>query len=209
MNEYFNKLNETHFHQNIIELENYARENHVPIITKDSLNIILTILDLKKAVRILEIGTAIGYSSICMAYNTNRIIDTIERDHAMHQIAKTNIDKFGLSSQINLHLDDALLIDLNKLAKYDVIFIDAAKAQNIKFFERFVPLLKEDGIVITDNLLFHGAVEDQASQTKNVKKMAQKIDEYNHYLQKLTCFKTHFIDSGDGISITYRVNICD
>lgn len=207
MNEYFNKLNRNHFPQNISELEEYARFHHVPIITKDSLCTILTILDLVKAKRVLEIGTAIGYSSICMTYGSTRIVDTIERDLEMYNLAQANIENFGITSQINVHFGDALLINMEALSKYDVIFIDAAKAQNIKFFERFVPLLNEGGIVITDNLLFHGAVEDAASQTKNVQKMVKRIDEYNQYLQQLPTYKTFFLDSGDGISVTYRVNV--
>lgn len=204
MNNYFDKLNEKHLPQEIKELEKYACEHHVPIIMKDSLLVILALMDLLKPKRILEIGTAIGYSSICMAYYTKGLIDTIERDDTMYEIACQNIARFKLNDYIKVHHDDALEIDINKLSEYDMIFIDAAKAQNIKFFEKFSPLLKPNGLIITDNLQFHGAIVDIDAQSKNVRKMVEKIDKYNHYLSELPNFHTIFINVGDGISITRR-----
>lgn len=205
MNNYFDQFNAKHFPHKIIELEDYAKEHHVPIIMKDSLLVILEIMDLIKPKRILEIGTAIAYSSICMAYYTKATIDTIERDDQMYKLACQNITEFKLNDYINVHHVDALEIDVNDLSKYDVIFIDAAKAQNIKFFEKFSPLLKPNGVIITDNLQFHGAITDLESQSKNVRKMVEKIDKYNHYLNELSNYHTIFINVGDGISITRRI----
>ena len=87
---------------------------------------------------------------------------------------------------------------------YDLIFIDAAKAQSQKFFERFKDLLKPNGIIITDNILFHGLVENQEGLTKNVKKMVEKIDAYNKYLATLPDYRTIFLTTGDGLAITMR-----
>lgn len=204
MNNYFDKFNQTHFHPNIKELEEYASINHVPIIMKDSLLVIFSLIDLLKPKRILEIGAAIGYSSICMAYYGKTYVDTIERNNEMYLLAKKNIEDFGLKKQIKVFHEDALLIDNDKLSTYDLIFIDAAKAQNIKFFEKYSPLLNDNGIIITDNLQFHGAITDLSSQTKNVRKMVEKIDKYNAYLTSLTNYHTIFINVGDGISITRR-----
>lgn len=204
MNNYFDKFNQNHFHPNIKVLEEYALINHVPIIMKDSLLVIFTLIDLIKPRRILEIGTAIGYSSICMAYYGKTHIDTIERNSEMYELACQNIKEFGLSNQIHVFNEDALLIDNDKLATYDLIFIDAAKAQNIKFFEKYSSLLNDKGLIITDNLQFHGTITDLASQTKNVRKMVEKIDKYNAYLSGLTDYHTVFINVGDGISITRR-----
>ena len=110
-----------------------------------------------------------------------------------------------LNDYINVHHVDALEIDVNDLSEYDIIFIDAAKAQNIKFFEKFSPLLKPNGVIITDNLQFHGTITDLESQSKNVRKMVEKIDKYNHYLNELSNYHTIFINVGDGISITRRI----
>lgn len=206
MKSYFDQFNKKYLPDNIEVLEQYALDNHVPIIMKDSLMVILNLLSFIKPTRILEIGTAIGYSSICMAYSTNAIIDTIERDDKMYQLALNNIKNYKLENKINVFFDDALQIDLSLLNNYDVIFIDAAKAQNIKFFEKFSPLLRENGIIITDNLYFHGTITDLDNVSKNVRKMVEKIDVYNHYLAELKDFKTIFLPIGDGISITRRVN---
>ncbi len=205
MNNYFDKFNKKYFHPNILELEKYALTNHVPIIMKDSLLVIFELMDLIKPKRILEIGTAIAYSSICMAYYKDVIIDTIERNDEMYELAINNIKTFNLENKINVFHEDALLIDNSKLAKYDLIFIDAAKAQNIKFFEKYSPLLNDNGLIITDNLQFHGTILDLENQSKNVRKMVEKIDKYNEYLSNLDDYHTIFINVGDGISITRRI----
>ena len=205
MSNYFEQFNTKHFHPNIKQLEEYAKENHVPIIMKDSLMVILNLLQITKPKKILEIGTAIGYSSICMSYLSKCKIDTIERDDDMYSIALSNIKEFGLEKLITVHHSDALEIDLNELSTYDIIFIDAAKAQNIKFFEKFSPLLNEGGLIITDNLMFHGAIDDLENQSKNVRKMVEKIDRYNHYLFDHPEYESIFINVGDGISITRKV----
>lgn len=204
MNNYFTDLNKVFLHPNIKVLEEYAKENNVPIVMKDSLFLILELLSIVKPKRILEIGCAIGYSSICMAYHSNACIDTIERNENMYQLALKNIEDFSMSHLINVFYNDALLIDNSLLSKYDIIFIDAAKAQNIKFFEKFSPLLNDGGLIITDNLLFHGAKDDYDNLSKNVRKMVDKIDLYNKYLQNLTDYETIFINIGDGLSITRK-----
>lgn len=206
MTSYFDQFNKKYFPNNIETLEVYAHEHHVPIILKDSLMVIFTLLSQVKPQRILEIGTAIGYSSICMAHYTGAIVDTIERDKEMYNLAIHNISKFKLQDKINVFCEDALIIDNSQLSTYDIIFIDAAKAQNIKFFEKYSPLLKENGLIITDNLLFHGAITNLDKQSKNVRKMVEKIDMYNKYLTNLPNFESIFLNIGDGISITRRIN---
>ena len=205
MSNYFEQFNHKHFHPNINKLEEYAKNNHVPIIMKDSLLVILNLLAIIKPKNVLEIGTAIGYSSICMSYYSKCYVDTIERDDEMFNLASKNIVEFGLDKHITIHHADALEIDVESLSTYDIIFIDAAKAQNIKFFEKFSPLLNEGGLIITDNLMFHGAIDDLENQSKNVRKMVEKIDKYNNYLHNLTEYESIFINVGDGISITKKV----
>lgn len=200
----FDELNKKHFPAIASKLEDYAKENHVPIIIKDSLMVIFSLLDAINAKNILEIGTAIGYSSICMANYTHAHVDTIERNDEMYSLAIKNIKEANLEDLITVHHADALEIDLNNLGHYDLIFIDAAKAQNIKFFEKFSPLLNKKGIIITDNLFFHGAVEGGIELTKNVTKLAEKIKKYNDYLSSLENYHTVFIPIGDGISVTWR-----
>ena len=208
MNKYLENLNRKQQIKDVTYLEEYAKINDVPIIEYDSLMVISALINTNKVRRILEIGTAIAYSSINMALLDNDIIvDTIERNEEMYQLAIKNIKDFNLEDQINVHFSDALEIDLNELKnEYDLIFIDAAKAQSEKFFNKFEPLLKNDGIIVTDNLLFHGCVENSEGQSKNVKNMVKKIDAYNNFLTNHEKFKTVFIDTGDGLAITTRRN---
>ena len=137
------------------------------------------------------------------------VIDTIERDDEMYDIAKTNVEKYNKQAQIKIHHSDALMLDLNELkSEYDLIFIDAAKAQYQNFFNRFSPLLSKDGVIVTDNILFHGCVEmstiDDSTLSKNVKHMAKKIDAYNKKLTNEDEFQTFYFECGDGLAITVR-----
>lgn len=206
MNKYLEELNRRLQIKDVSCLEEYAKTYDVPIIEYDSLMVLKALISTNKIKKILEIGTAIAYSSINMALvSSDIIIDTIERNENMYQEAIKNINKFELNSQIRVHLNDALEIDLDTLEKdYDLIFIDAAKAQSEKFFNRFSQLLSDKGIIVTDNLLFHGCVENSEGQSKNVRNMVKKIDAYNNYLVNLTEYNTVFIDTGDGLAITTR-----
>ena len=115
MNEYIEKLNRESNITKYNELGEFAKENKVPIIQDDSLIYLLTIIRLKKVTRILEIGTAIAYSSLQMAnMSDDIIIDTIERDDEMYDIAKANVEKYNKQAQIKIHHSDALMLDLNE-----------------------------------------------------------------------------------------------
>ena len=155
---YLNKLNNDLIISDTIKLiHDTSRDEKVPIIQDDGLDFLLGLVRLKKPKKILEIGTAVGFSAIMMARNSEAVIDTIERNQEMYNKALENIKKTNLENRINVHFGDALLIDENSLDEdYDIIFIDAAKAQNQKFFLKYAKLLKEDGIILTDNILFHG-----------------------------------------------------
>ena len=150
-------------------LEKYAEENNVPIIQKEGLNFILNYIKENKVKKILEIGTAIGYSAINMALIDENIkITTIERNKEMFSLAKKNVKDFNLEKRINIIYADALEAEIKD--KYDLIFIDAAKAQYIKFFEKYKSNLKENGAIITDNLNFHGLANNpEEIHSKNLK----------------------------------------
>ena len=156
-------------------LEKYAEENNVPIIQKEGLNFILNYIKENKVKKILEIGTAIGYSAINMALIDENIkITTIERNKEMFSLATKNVKDFNLEKRINIIYADALEAEIKD--KYDLIFIDAAKAQYIKFFEKYKSNLKEDGAIITDNLNFHGLANNpEEIHSKNLKALVRKI----------------------------------
>ena len=212
---YLNKLNiNDELDSMILAIHDESRDGEVPIILDDGLDYLLSVVNIKKPKKILEIGTAVGFSAIMMARNSEAIIDSIERNQEMYQKAVENVLKMKLGKRIKLHFADALLIDNNELDKeYDIIFIDAAKAQNQKFFLKYKDLLKDDGIIITDNILFHGLVEKYAEGntldgvSKDLKAMVRKIHEYNLWLKSLEDYKTIFINIGDGIALTMRKSL--
>ncbi len=183
-------------------LEKYAKENNVPIIQKEGLDFLIGYIKENKVKTILEIGTAIGYSAINMAQIDKNIkVTTIERNENMYSIARKNINKFGLNKQITLVLNDAL--NVNVTGKYDLIFIDAAKAQYIKFFEKYKHNLTKNGVIITDNLNFHGLTKHpEEIQSKNLRALVKKINNYKEFLQTNKEFKTTFYQVGDGISVS-------
>lgn len=188
----------------ISELEEYAKEYNIPIILEDGIEFLCDYIKKNNIKRILEIGTAIGYSAIKMASIDKDIkITTIERDKDRYSLALKNISDFKLEEQIDAILDDALNVDLSD--KYDLIFIDAAKGQYINFFEKFKTNLKNNGVIISDNLSFHGLVEsDWSTLTRNVRGLVRKIKNYKDFLDENKEFKTDYYDIGDGIGVSRR-----
>lgn len=185
------------------EMKEYAKENNIPIMMDDGLKFIEDYIKKNNIKRILEIGSAIGYSAIRMCLNENICITTIERDEVRYKEAVKNIKKAKLENQITLIYDDALNIDLDE--KYDLIFIDAAKGQYIKFFEKFEKNLSEKGAIISDNLKFHGYTEQKERiKSKNLRQLVNKIRKYIEFLKENNTYQTTFYDIGDGIGVTKK-----
>ncbi|MCH5166365.1 MAG: O-methyltransferase [Erysipelotrichales bacterium] len=191
----------------IKEMERYAEANNVPIIEKDSIEFIRKYIKLNNVKSVLELGTAIGYSAILMASTDKSVeVTTIERDEKRYREAVKNVNECGLDNQINIVFNDALDVNLAG-HKYDLIFIDAAKGQYIKFFEKFENYLNPGGIIITDNLHFHGLVENHENiESKNVLGLVNKIEKYIEFLKENEDYITKFYDIGDGISVSFRKN---
>lgn len=190
----------------INEIRTYAKEEKVPIMMDDGLKFLIEYISKNKIQSVLEIGTAIGYSSIMMALsNPSLTITTIERDEKRYLEALKNIKKLNLEDRITLIFNDAL--DVNLSEKYDLIFIDAAKAQSIKFFEKFEKNLNPSGTIITDNLKFHGLVDkdEEEIESRNLRALVRKIKEYISFLKGNINYKTDFYELGDGISVSKRI----
>ena len=187
------------------EIEKYAFEENVPIMMKDGIEYLCNFIKENNIKRILEIGSAIGYSSIKMALVDNDInITTIEKDEKRYNIAVDNINKFGLSDRINIILGDALDTEIDGM--YDLIFIDASKGNNINFFNKYSKNLVSNGIIVTDNLLFHGLVRDESLvKTRNQRGIVRKIKLFVEFLDNNQEFKTEYLDVGDGIAISRRI----
>ena len=193
-------------HLRLEELEKYALENNVPIMQKDGIDFLTNYIKENNIKSILEIGSAIGYSAIKMALVDSDIkLTTIERDIDRYNIAVKNISDFNLNDQIKIINADALDIELTD--KYDLIFIDAAKSQYNKFFEKFEKNLKTNGVIVSDNLSFHGLVEDDSkTNNRNTKQLVRKIRKYIDYLKENPNYKTTFYELGDGVAISIKLN---
>ena len=197
-------------HLQLEQLEEYAKENNIPIMQKDGIDFLIDYIKKNNIKEILEIGSAIGYSAIKMALSSDDVkVTTIERDEERYLLAKTNIQKFNLGKRISIILADALDVNIDK--KFDLIFIDAAKSQYIKFFEKYKVNLNNNGSIITDNLSFHGLVEDDSSITnRNTKQLVKKIRKYIEFLKENSEFETEFLNIGDGISISkFKKDTCN
>ena len=189
-----------------LKLKSYAKENHVPIILDEGLSFLINIIKTKNAKNILEVGAAIGYSSINMAKRSNSTVTTIERDDAMYSEAVKNIKDANLEDKIRLlHMDALEAFNEVKNDKFDLIFIDAAKAQYQKFFETYESLLNPNGIIICDNMNFHMLKEqDQASLSRSVRGLVRKLANFEEWLLKNDNYETTIYDIGDGMSISIR-----
>lgn len=188
----------------IKELETYAKLNNVPIMLPDGIEFLCNYIKENNIKNILEVGSAIGYSAIKMALVDKNInITTIERDVTRYNLAKENIAKFQLENQIHIIFGDAMETIIT--GEYDLIFIDASKGHSIDFFERYKPNLTQDGTIITDNLSFHGLVEDETKAvTKNQKGLVKRIKKFIDFLDNNEEFITNYINVGDKISISKR-----
>ena len=187
----------------IEELEKYAKKNNIPIMLPDGILFLIKYIKENNIKNILEIGTAIGYSAIKMALVDESIhVTTIERDEERYKEALKNVEKFNLGNQIDVIFDDAFNVELD--SKYDLIFIDAAKSQSTKFFEKFKINLNSNGTIITDNINFHGLTKEKVIKNRNTRQLVRKIKEYVEFLNENKEFTTYFVDDGDGISISKR-----
>ncbi len=189
----------------IKEIREYARDNKVPIMNQEGIDFLTTFIIKHQIKNVLEIGTAIGYSAIMMSLCSPTLkVTTIERDEERYLEAIKNIKKLNLEDRITLIFNDALKTRVD--GKYDLIFIDAAKAQNIKFFELFERNLNDGGFIITDNMYFHGLVKKSEKEIKsrNVRGIVRKIKDYIAFLKENDNYNTTIYDIGDGIAVSEK-----
>lgn len=193
--------------EKIAEMEQYAKEHNVPIIEKDSIAFIMKFIKANDIKEILELGSAIGYSAILMASVKDDIkLTTIERDEARYMECLKNVKNCEMQDKINVVCQDALEVNLSGVS-YDLIFIDAAKGQYTKFFEKYKYFLKPGGVIISDNLKFHGHVGNRSNiASRNLKQLVGKIENYIDFLKNNDEFETKFYDVGDGLSVSIRKN---
>lgn len=192
----------------LLELEEYAKEYDVPISQPETIKFLELLIKLGNRKRILEIGSAIGYSAICMAEaSMDGVIDTIELNQQNAEIARRNFDRACVSHRVNLYEGDANEI-LPKLAtrknQYDMIFVDAAKAQYMSFFGPCLNMLSDGGLLVSDNVLYKGmtATDDLVLHRKRT--IVKRLREFIEVLHSNSELDTVVLPIGDGVAMSIK-----
>ena len=190
----------------IKDMEKYAKENSVPIIHKEVSELLRVILNIHKPKRILEVGCAIGYSSIFFSSVLKNDVEiiTTERNPVMLKEAEKNIEKAGLSDKINILVADAQETLKDVDGKFDMIFIDAAKGQYKMFFDLVIDKLNVNGIVVSDNILYKGMIADDGLVVRRKRTIVKRMRDYLDYLCQAEYLDTSIIPIGDGVAISYK-----
>jgi predicted O-methyltransferase YrrM len=190
------------------DLEKFALENRVPIVQKETAKFLELMITMNRPRKILELGTAIGYSAILMNQTSSGLseITTIERDEKMIELAKANIEKYGLQNKITVLQGDCLEILESLQEEYDMIFMDAGKGHYNHFLPHCLRLLKKDGVLIADNVLFRGMVASKELVKRRKITIVKRMKSYLELVSNNDELITSVIPMGDGISVTVRKN---
>lgn len=185
------------------KIKKEALEANVPIIMDDTLEVISKILAEIKPNKILEIGTAVGYSAICFSeyLHENGKIDTIERDVERVKKARENIKKAEVENKINIYEGDAVEILPTLNSKYDVVFIDAAKGKYPFFLNQALRMIKHGGVIIADNVLYKGYVMSDYNKHKQ-RTAVRNLREYISQITNNENLETKILEVGDGLAIS-------
>lgn len=190
------------FNDLISDIKRFAKKENVPIMQKESLDYLISFIKEHDIKSVLEVGTAIGYSTILIKEVVNNIT-SIERDEERYNIAVKNVELSNLNN-ITLIKGDAL--DITITDKFDLIFIDAAKGKNKEFLDKFKSNLNENGYIIIDNMDFHGLVgKSMTIEKRRLRSLVKKIENFIKYMEEQTEFKVTKIDKGDGLYLLERI----
>lgn len=189
----------------LANIEEYGLRENIPIIEKESLELLRLIISIFKPNRILEIGTAIGYSAIAMAKLDSKInITSFEINEKNYNIAIDNIKKAKLLDRIEVRFGDAseLLTKLREDELFDFVFIDAAKSHYLEYFNDIYKNLSNRSIIFSDNVLFKGMIADDSLVPRRDRTIVRNMREYLSFLTSQNNIKTSVIPIGDGVAIS-------
>lgn len=189
--------------QELEKIKKKALEDHIPIIMDDTLEVMAKYLKTKKPEKILEIGTAVGYSAICFTnfLAENGRIDTIEREAERVKEAKENIQKVGVADKIKIYEGDAVEILPTLNEKYDAVFIDAAKGKYPFFLREALRMIQPKGIIFADNILYKGYVLSDYNKHKQ-RTAVRNLREYLKEVSENPNLDTEILEVGDGLAIS-------
>jgi predicted O-methyltransferase YrrM len=188
------------------EMEEYAAEHHIPIINKKGRGVLVETVSEVQPQRVLEIGTAIGYSSLLIAQEAARdvAIVTLELDEDRAATALEFIARSPFSTQIHILLGDAGENLVGLQGPFDLVFIDAAKGQYPDYFRKVLPILAETGVIIADNVLFRGYVRGTEASPRRYKTIVKRLREYIEMVERAPGFTTEIYENGDGLAVSKR-----
>ena len=182
----------------------YAMINNVPILRESEVHLFEELLSLYQPTSVLEIGTAIGYSTLLMARQMGEggHITSIELDTVRHEMAKYYIGQSDYKDNVHLLNGDANEILVNLKGEYDLVFLDGPKGQYLKQLELIMPLLKEGAVVLADNVLFRGYVRGDKEPPRRFKTITKRLQEYLNFVENKELFNTTIYPLGDGMSVS-------
>ncbi len=189
------------------ELEEYANEYSVPIVQPETAQLLSVLCAIKRPVRILEVGCAIGYSAILMSEFLEKggTVTTIEWDADTAEIARKNIEKAGLGDVINVICNDAKEVIPTLTAEYDIIFLDGPKAHYIYMLNDCIRLLKKGGLLISDNVLYKGMTADDEHIIRRKITIVKRLRHFISAQMQRKELKTVVLPLGDGVSIGVKL----
>lgn len=188
------------------EMEQYARDFHVPIMDVEGIETLKTLLRLQQPKRLLEIGSAIGYSALQIAEALPDVhITTIERDDERYERARAFIERSDANDRITVHHADALAFELSSDERFDALFIDAAKGQYRRFFEKYEPYVQPGGIIYCDNMFMHGELFTPLEDIKRRRRtMIRNLKQFVDWLIAHESYDVSFLNVGDGIVVAQK-----
>lgn len=204
---YINSLNGD-YDELITAIEAEAIKDSIPIIKKETKELLKVLILMKKPMKILEVGTAIGFSSIFMSQYVpaQGTITTIEKYAPRIKTAKANIKRAGKEQVITLLEGDAIEVLKDLAAPFDMIFMDAAKGQYINFFPEIMRLLAKDGVLISDNVLQDGDVaQSRYNVPRRNRTIHNRMREYLYTLKNMKELETVILPVGDGVTVSTRI----
>lgn len=184
-------------------LEEEAKENHVPILRKEERERFVSLLKEAAPKRILEIGTAIGYSALLMGESAPETeIDTIEMEIYRQRRAQKAMEELGWANRIHCHLGDAKKVIPTLKGPYDFVYLDGPKGQYLKHLQLIEPLLSEGAVIVADNVLFRGLVEDDTYPPHRYRTLVIRLREYLAYVKEH--YDTTLYPEGDGLAVSWK-----
>ena len=195
-------LNNIYVDEDFVELRNFVIENNIPIMKLETKEFLKSLIIIQKPKNILEIGSAIGYSSLLFSKYTGANITTIEKSEKMCEIAKSNFKQYG--KDINIINMDAKKALNNINQGFDFVFIDANKSQYEYYFNKALSLLNKNGIIVCDNILFRGQITNDNIINKRDITIVKNLRKFLSHITNLDDYVTSIIPIGDGISISTR-----